>query len=67
MKKVFILHIKRNLKAILDKNLARIMTFCSFCFFFLVFVGLFVFFYHLASSCRSQGFILSLAKSQELF
>lgn len=35
-------------------------------FFFLVFVCLF-FFYHLASSCRSQGFILSLVKSQELF
>ena len=44
MKKVFILHIKRNLKAISDKNLARIMTFCSFCFFFLVFVCLFFFF-----------------------
>lgn len=66
-KKVFILHIKRNLKAISDKNLARIMTFCSFCFFFLVFVCLLFFFYHLASSCRSQGFILSLVKSQELF
>ena len=40
-KKVFILHIKGNLKAISDENLARIMTFCSFffscfCLFFLI-------------------------------
>lgn len=66
-KKVFILHIKWNLKAISDENLARIMTFCSFNVFFSCFC-LFLFFFNLlASSWRSQGFILSLVKSQDLF
>ena len=66
MKKVFILHIKRNLKAISDKNLARIMTFCSFCFFFL-FLFVCFFFIILQVHVDPKGSSLSLAKSQELF